>query len=382
MIRSVYQLTIAVALAAVSQNAYAMDATHRSFEGILPSDEVLQAPVEGPVVGEESVVDLVGYHSCGDGCCGDSCCGCCSSCCCSGAAKCCKPNCGLLGQGVLTYDACSCGCPLTGNLLGCFACRTDDCFNDFITPMTNFVFFEDPRQTTELRAVFLQHKVPGAALGGDIQLYALQIRARLADGLSLIATKDGYAVSSNPLIDDGWGDVGLGLKYSLMRDVRNQRLLSTGFVYEMPVGSPRTQQGRGDGVFHLFLTGGTQVCDCGHWVSNFGGIVPIDGDENSSFIYWSNHFDYQFRRGWYALLEFNWYHWVSDGTGGIPGTEGSDLFNFGSTGVEGDNIVTGAFGMKYKPNRKTEIGIAWENPLTTRRYVTENRLTVDWVMRY
>ena len=81
-------------------------------------------------------------------------------------------------------------------------------------------------------------------------------------------------------------------------------------------------------------------------------------------------------------MEFNWYHWLESGANGIPGVEGGDLFNFGSTGVAGNNIVTGAFGLKYKPSGHTELGVAWELPLTERRDVLENRITFDWILRY
>lgn len=345
------------------------------FEGVLGSPESWT----------DTQVDPVCYSS-GCGCdvagCSDTCCGGAIGCG-AGCNACCLPNCGLLGKGYLTYDACASGCVLPEKLLGCFACPTEGCFDDFISPSTNFVYFEDPRNVTELRTVFLQHKVPLTAGGGDIQLYAVQIRARLTEKLSLIATRDGYAVSSNPLIDDGWADVDLGLKYALMRDARNQRLLSAGATYTMPIGSQRTLQDRGDGVFNLFLTGGTEILDCGHWVSAFGGLLPVDDDANSSFVYWSNHFDYQFRRGWYALTEFNWFHYTEGGAGtlGLP-IDGGDLFNLGSAGIEGDDIVTGAIGLKYKPNRKTEIGVAWQVPLTDRRYVLDNRLNVDLILRY
>lgn len=62
--------------------------------------------------------------------------------------------------------------------------------------------------------------------------------------------------------------------------------------------------------------------------------------------------------------------------------EGGDLFNFGSTNVAGNDIVTGAFGLKYSPSYKMELGVAWEAPLTDRRDVLDNRLTVDAIFRY
>jgi hypothetical protein len=58
------------------------------------------------------------------------------------------------------------------------------------------------------------------------------------------------------------------------------------------------------------------------------------------------------------------------------------LINLGSTAVAGNDIVTGAFGAKYKPNGCVELGVAWEFPLTERRDVLDNRVTADIILRY
>ena len=360
------------------------------FEGVLPASQNVMTDTE---IGRASWSTVCGDDcgACGDACCDSACCGdvCCGdpgcgSVCGRGCCPPCAKNCGLLGKGVLTYNPCGEPNAIPELLLGSFFRESEGCFDDFISPMTNPVFFEDPRNVTELRAFYWNHVVPTAAGGGKIQLYAVQIRAALTDRLSLIATKDGYVVSSNALIDDGWADVDIGFKYALYRDPREQRLLSAGFTYNMPVGSTRTAQAKGGGNFHLFLTGGAELFDCGHWISGFGGSIPADAGENSSFLYWSNHFDYQVRRGWYGILEFNWFHWTDGGddTLGLTGVEGFDAFNFGSGGVAGNDIVTGAFGLKYKPSPKYEIGAAWEVPLTDRRDVIDNRLTIDLILRY
>lgn len=269
-----------------------------------------------------------------------------------------------------------------GDLVSCPIQPSDRCYDDFISPMTNPVYFEDPRNLTEARLIFLNHKVPLTAGGGNIQLYALQVRAALTDRLSLIATKDGYVVSSNPVVDDGWADISAGLKYQIYADPSTQRLLAGGVVYELPTGTPDARQGNGGGTFDLFLSGGAQICRDGHWLSGLGIVLPANDNEESTWSYWSNHVDYEFARGLYALAEVNWYHWLESGNNGIPGIEGGDLFNFGSTGVAGNDIVSGAFGMKFKPARDTEIGVAWEVPLTERRDVLENRLTVDFIRRF
>lgn len=41
--------------------------------------------------------------------------------------------------------------------------KSVDPFDDFISPVSNPFFFEDPRNLSEVRAMFLQHKVPLAA---------------------------------------------------------------------------------------------------------------------------------------------------------------------------------------------------------------------------
>jgi len=113
----------------------------------------------------------------------------CDSVACSDPCLCSDPCGGSCGDRIGCGDACR------GGLLGGLIKPSDHCFDDFISPMTNPVFFEDPRTLTEARGIFLQHKIPAAALGEDAQLYAVQLRAALSERLSLIATKDGYIVS-------------------------------------------------------------------------------------------------------------------------------------------------------------------------------------------
>ena len=62
--------------------------------------------------------------------------------------------------------------------------------------------------------------------------------------------------------------------------------------------------------------------------------------------------------------------------------EGGELFNLGSQGVAGNDIVTGAVGFRYKPSDHLELGLAWEAPLTERRDVLDNRMTFDCILRY
>lgn len=260
---------------------------------------------------------------------------------------------------------------------------SDHCFDSFISPMTNPVFFEDPRSLTEARAIFFRHKVPLAAGGGRVNLYAVQLRARLSENVSLIATKDGYIDSTNAIVGDGWADLSAGLKFNLLRDVRNQRLVSGGFTFELPTGEASALQGNGDGEFNFFLSMARRIGCRMHYISTSGIRAPVNSTDESTSSYSSHHLDYQMRRGWYLVSELNWYHWLKSGKDGpIPGIEGLDVINLGSPGVAGNDIVTSAAGVKFKPNGNTELGVAFEFPLTERRDIIDNRLTVDWIIRY
>lgn len=259
--------------------------------------------------------------------------------------------------------------------------RSEQCFDDFISPMTNPVFFEDPRQLSEARAIYANHKLPDGL--GRAQIYALQLRARITENLSVIAVKDGFADTNSPILQDGWMDLCAGLKYSLYRDASAGRLLSAGVTFEAPSGSRRTLQGNGDGVFNFFLSGGTRVGTQSHWLSTVGLAQAIDENAENSFWFWSNHFDYRISgTRVYAFTEFNWFHYNNNATAFPLSIEGGDLFNLGAPGIRGNDIVTNAYGLKYKPRSNIETGIAFEFPLTQRRGVLDNRITADFIIRY
>ena len=73
---------------------------------------------------------------------------------------------------------------------------------------------------------------------------------------------------------------------------------------------------------------------------------------------------------------------MSSADTGLPlGVAGQDLFNLSATNVAGNNLFAKNFGLKYKPNRNMELGVAWEFPLTKRKDVLEDRIQVDLILR-
>ncbi|MCA9271009.1 MAG: hypothetical protein KDA41_21155 [Planctomycetales bacterium] len=284
---------------------------------------------------------------------------------------------------------CGESCCCCGGLLGGLIQPSDTCFTDFVSPMTNPVFFEDPRTLTEARVIFINHWLPNALGGGDVKVLAVQARAALTDRLSIVAAKDGYIFADanaplNAVLNDGWADISVGLKYNLLADPCCGRIVSTGFAYELASGSRAALQGNGNGEFHVYLTAGQRVGCNGHVLSATGFRLPVDTNAENQVWYWSNHADYHLGCGVYAVAEANWYHFMSSGTtgGAFNGVQGGDLFNFGSTNVTNTDIVTGALGVKLKPCDTREIGVAWETHLSDTRGVLKDRLTVDYILRY
>ena len=272
--------------------------------------------------------------------------------------------------------------------------KSDHCFDDFISPMINFVFFEDPRTVTELRPIYVSHWVPntignGTTAGGNVHLFAAQFRIALTDRLSLIAVKDGFILDNtegalDTLIDDGWADVSAGLKYNFLRNRSTGTLASAGFTYEIPMGSDRALQSVADGEFHMFLTMGQRLfCGNAHFLSSFGYRLPVDNDLQATSVHWSNHFDVRLTERTYVFTEVAWWHWTENATSGAAlGLAGHDLFNLSASDVAGNDLVTQNVGMKYKPCGNFEAGIAYEFPLTDFEDLLSSRLQLECIFRY
>jgi hypothetical protein len=335
---------------------------------------------------------------CGDGGCGSGCacdagpssCSCygCDSGCSSGGCSngdCASGGCfgfGLLGDLLSenVFDSTSGQCGLLGYGL---VKKSEPCFQDFISPMTNPVFFEDPRNLSELRFLFINHVLPNSLGGNSVQVYAMQVRARLSDRWSLIATKDGFIASQSPLVENGYADLSAGLKYSLYRNPQKGILLSLGTTYEMPTGSNKSLQGNGNGVWNFFATGGFRFRERWHVLAATGLRQPNDENLENGVFYRSVHIDRRMGdRRLYLFTEFNWSNYLNSGNAFPVAIEGGDLFNFGAPNITGNDLVTNAIGMRAKPSKHVITGVAWEYPITKREGIMKNRLTADLIFRY
>lgn len=353
-----------------------------------PSDNVVQRTVS--VVSNDDVIAPTATKTAESGsaissvsCCDTNFCDCGASAC---DANGCRPGLfsRLWGNSCCDSGCDSCGCG--GGLLGYGIIKPSDrCFDDFISPVSNPIYFEDPRTLTEIRFLFLHHDLPAALGGRSVQAYVAQIRLALSERLSFIAVKDGLLYTQSDVLDSGFLDLNAGFKYNLIRDPGAGRIISVGTTYEIPVGSERSLQGLGDGELNFFVTGGTRLFGSrrAHWLSANGLRQPLDENAGNRLAYWSNHFNYQLstRRPTYVFTEFHWWHYLTNG-GGAVNMEGGDVFNLGAPAVRGNDLVTQAVGMRMKLRRNIEAGSAYEFPLTNRQGVMEDRITMDFIVRY
>jgi hypothetical protein len=248
-------------------------------------------------------------------------------------------------------------------------------------PVTAPTLFESPVIATNLRPIAAFHALPDDSIfaGGDVQIVALQARWAVTDRLALIATKDGY-VQFNPdagADESGLADIAAGVKYALVDDPDAGILVTPGITYEIASGDEDVFQGNGDGMLRPFVSAGW---DLGPWnlLANVGYDFPLDDDAESTRFTWHAHADWQMTPNFFPLVEINGLTYTDDGAVLPVDFEGLDFFNLGSTMVDGNTLVTGALGARWRVG-DSAIGAAWEAPLTSREDLFDWRLTLDWV---
>ncbi|GBD37688.1 hypothetical protein HRbin36_02824 [bacterium HR36] len=268
--------------------------------------------------------------------------------------------------------------------------ESDRAFDEFISPVTNPFFFEDPRALTELRPVFILQNTPKANplfAGGNIEMFALQARLALNERLSIVMPKLGFIAfqpdAPSPLGDEiGFAEIILGPKLTFWRDDKSNILAAFGVNFEIAAGGGEVFQSTGSGSVVPYLTFGKELLDNLHFLGAIGYRAAFDSDRSDSFFL-SLHADYEFYRVIYPFLEVNWFHYTSGGKGLVANFEGGDLFNFGSTGAAGEDIVTLGVGGRVKIlGDHLQAGAAFEFPLTKGKDILDWRLTLDLIWRY
>ena len=266
-----------------------------------------------------------------------------------------------------------------------------------ITPVSNPIFFEDPRITSEARPIFINHWLPNtfhfaggtAPLGGEVRVYALQLRYALTDKLALIATKDGYieSVPDHTLPHAyGWANIAAGFKYALIDKPEKQLIVTPGLTIELPTGNQRVFQGNGKGDWNPFVSA-EKGFDKFHIIGNLGFRLPNDWDEQTAQMHYSLQLDYAVCRYFIPFVNANGLTVLSEGDNKLLGvvplnTELYDLSNFGSTDARGVTQITAGGGARSKITRNLDLGIAYEVGVTHPVGIFDSRITADLIWRF
>lgn len=254
-----------------------------------------------------------------------------------------------------------------------------------IAPVANPVFFETPMIQSEVRPLFMFHRLDSGLLGQevDVKLYAVQLRYAITERLALIATKDGYIEvdPANGGGSDGWADVSAGLKYALIRSEENQFILTPGFTFELPSGNRKVFQGNGSGELNLFVSA-MKGWDNLHATVSIGGRIPMDMDKETANIRYSGMLDYWVSNWFIPFVTINAFTTVTEAEVLPLGSEGFDLINFGSTGAEGHTQASFGAGFRSRLLENLDLGFAYERGWVSKNDIFKDRFTVDLIWRF
>ncbi len=224
---------------------------------------------------------------------------------------------------------------------------------------------EDSFVTSDIRVWYAFHDLPNASPigGGTAQVAAVQARLALTDKLQLVAYKDGYLWWDAGIIDeDGWNDIGAGLKFNFWQDFENQFHAAVGAGYEFAWGDPSVLQN--DQNARVWLS-----ADKGFDRLHFGATANVlfeTGDDdplgNSDRFMWNLRADYYVCDWFSPVINVNGFHAFDDDDEIVP-FSGIDVANLGG----GDDVVNIGLGAEIRPIADTPdlmFRFAYETALT------------------
>jgi hypothetical protein len=260
-------------------------------------------------------------------------------------------------------------------------------FEKLHEPIGQPLYFESPTIETSLRPIYIRHTFDNQSQlqGGQVSIYAAQLRVALTDRLALIATKDGYSEIETGALgsDEGWNSLAGGLKYAMLVDEKEQMLVTTGIRYEAENGHRGTLQGGVD-EFSPFVSAAKGFGDM-HTIGNVTWRVPTDSTDGNQVLHWDLHFDYDLNpnsdRIVSPVAEVHGVHYL-DGNASPLTVGGLDYTNLG-TDVAGEFVAWAGLGLRMELDRKTEIGAVYEFALTdSEDDIMNRRVTVDMIFRW
>jgi len=279
-------------------------------------------------------------------------------------------------------------------------------FDAAIRPITSPTLFDLAVPRTQAHAIFMYQNHPDKLrttlgdlpVGGDLQVYALQLELALSDRFSLVAAKDGY-IDFKPDATlskaSGWANISAGFKYAFLYSPEDALASAFNLQIEVPTGNTDVFQGEGDGAAIPSISL-LKLWDRFQFATNLGFKIPFDNGAESTTFHYNAHFSYAVTDRFSPLLEVNYFRVLDEGNGGrrfndqvsglVPAVatfEGGDLINFGAANVSNKDLVTLGAGFRYRLTDNMDVGAAYEIPLTEEEEnLMESRITIDATIRF
>jgi len=259
-------------------------------------------------------------------------------------------------------------------------------FDNFVMPVGQFVYFEDPFITTDLRLMYVYHQIPNRSVlrGGQVNLIAAQIRVALTERLAFIAVKDGYSWVDTRITasGDGFNDVMVGLKYALIVDPQEQFVLSTGLRWEWVNGSTDAFQGGDSQEISPFFSV-AKGWDKWHFLGAVSGRIPTDHHDANYSVVWNMHLDYKLTEAFRPLIEVHGIHWLSNADKLPLSEDFLDVGSLGAAKARGRDFFSMGLGFRWQAMDNINVGFAWEFPLeSAAAHLQQNRFTFNTVVSF
>ena len=236
-------------------------------------------------------------------------------------------------------------------------------FFRFHMPVSNPVYFGDPRNVTMVRPIYLYQRLPDKIepapglkgllkeklgtdkipLDGHVNGFAVQLSYAFSQRLSFVAVKDGY-VDCRPDGDaldwddhNGWADIAAGVQYLFWYRPDQDFVVTARLVYELPSGTDSIFQGNGDGNLApslLFLKGFGKLQVNGA----IGLVLPMDTGEENTLFFDSWHVSYAVTNWFRPLVELNHFHVLNAGDRDLEDALGKDVVE-ALPGLDGATIA-------------------------------------------
>ncbi len=272
--------------------------------------------------------------------------------------------------------------------------ESDKAFCDFVSPLSNPFFAEDPRSLTEVRGVGFYQSIPGgdAFRSGHGVFIGGQGRLAFTQRISLVVHKLGFKSfkpGSGSLFQGGNGlsELWIGPKVVVYRNTEFKTLISVGTQLQIPFGSESALQNTGRLSVVPYVSAAQRLLATEIGTLNgmaTAGYSFSTNRDRSDFFYTSAHLDFDIANGhrFYPVAELNWFSYTTDGRARPITTEGRDFANVGAA-AKGNNLVTWALGLRWKSlNGRWELGGGYEGRAFGQLGLFDGRVMLDVIWRF